>query len=91
LLVANFLGTIFHFKLNQNRTELALSNQWNDKIASDDEVLEAVIFGTSFGTIRDLEVGPDGYLLYVLSGTREPEGKIYKILTVVKKMYNYVS
>jgi len=73
-----YLGTIFHFKLNQNRTELVLSNQRNDKIASDDEVLEAVIFGTSFGTIRDLEVGPMGTCYMFLAALEDLKEKYIK-------------
>jgi hypothetical protein len=43
-------------------------------------VLSAVahIFGHGFGTITDLQVGPDGYL-YVLSYT---SGAIYRIVPV---------
>jgi hypothetical protein len=78
LLVASFLGTIFNFKLNQNRTELVPSNQWNDKIASDDEALEDVIFGTGFGTVTDLEVALDGYLMFLAAALENLKEKYIK-------------
>ena len=59
-------GNIYHFDLNQERTELALTGNLRDKIADNVDELEGVIFGKGFGGITDLEVGPDGYL-YVLS------------------------
>ena len=59
-------GNIYHFDLNQERTELTLTGDLRDKIADNVDELEGVIFGKGFGGITDLEVGPDGYL-YVLS------------------------
>jgi aldose sugar dehydrogenase len=67
MLVADFHnGNIYHFDLNDERTELALSGDLRDKIAASEEELQDVIFGQGFGGITDMEVGPDGYL-YVLS------------------------
>ena len=59
-------GNIYHFELNEDRTELVLIGELRDKIADDVDELESVIFGQGFGGITDLEVGPDGNL-YVLS------------------------
>jgi aldose sugar dehydrogenase len=59
-------GRIFHFHLNQLRTDLDLDNSLKDKIADNATELEGIIFGQGFGGITDLKVGPDGYL-YVLS------------------------
>ena len=59
-------GNIYHFDLNEDRTELVLTGDLRDKIAGDVDELESVIFGQGFGGITDLEVGPDGHL-YVLS------------------------
>jgi aldose sugar dehydrogenase len=67
MFVADFHnGNIYHFDLNEERTELALNGNLRDKVADEMDELEGVIFGQGFGGITDLEVGPDGYL-YVLS------------------------
>ena len=67
MFVADFHnGNIYHFDLNEERTELVLTGDLRDKIADEVDELEGVIFGQGFGGITDLEVGPDGYL-YVLS------------------------
>jgi glucose/arabinose dehydrogenase len=68
-------GRIYHFKLTQNRTELLLDGQLIDKVADDDTELNNVIFAGEFGMITDLDVGPDGYLYFVVFN----EGKIYRI------------
>jgi len=71
-------GNLYHFKLNQSRTGLVLSNSLADKIASTPEDAKPVRFGTGFdGGITDLQVGPDGYL-YVLTFA----GAIYRIVPV---------
>lgn len=59
-------GYLYHFKLNNDRTELLLKEPLADKLANTYEELENVIFGEGFGGITDLEVGPDGYI-YVLA------------------------
>jgi aldose sugar dehydrogenase len=59
-------GNIYHFDLNEERTDLALTGTLRDKIGDNADELEGVIFGEGFGGITDLEVGPDGHL-YVLS------------------------
>jgi aldose sugar dehydrogenase len=67
MFVADFHnGNIYHFDLNEERTELALTGDLEDKVADNIDELEGVIFGEGFGGITDMEVGPDGYL-YVLS------------------------
>jgi glucose/arabinose dehydrogenase len=68
-------GTLYHFDLNKNRTQLDLHEPLLDKIANSPEELEDVIFGKHFGGITDIEVGPDGYL-YILSTVL---GSIYRI------------
>jgi glucose/arabinose dehydrogenase len=67
---------IYHFELNQNRTALSLQGPLIDKVADTDKELNNVIFGGGFGTITDLEIGPDGYLYFVALD----EGKIYRIV-----------
>jgi glucose/arabinose dehydrogenase len=68
-------GRIYHFKLNQNRTELLLEGPLKDKVADEDKELKNVIFAGGFGMISELDVGPDGYLYFVVFN----EGKIYRI------------
>ena len=68
-------GRIYDFNLNENRTELVLDGPIADKVAETDVEVKGVIFGSEFGAITDLEVGPDGYL-YVLSFG---QGAIYRI------------
>ena len=68
-------GNLYHFDLNQSRTGLALDGPLADKIANNDTELSSAIFG-NFGSITDLEVGPDGYLYIVSIG----EGAIFRIV-----------
>ena len=70
-------GNIYHFKLNQNRTDLVLNGTLADKIANNAQELEDILFVAGMGAITDLQVSPyDGYLYAVsFSG-----GKIYRIL-----------
>src|SRR5215216_4160005 len=60
-------GKIYHFDLSQNRTQLLLDGQVEDKVIENpDEIPEKMVFGQGFGTITDIELGPDGYI-YVLT------------------------
>jgi aldose sugar dehydrogenase len=59
-------GNLYHFDLNKKRTGLSIDGPLKDKIANNSGELDKVIFGTGFGGITDVEVGPDGYF-YVLS------------------------
>jgi hypothetical protein len=72
-------GNMYHFKLNQDRTELVLEPPLGDKVADTDEesVSDSVLFATGFGGISDIEVSPyDGYMYVVSLG----QGKIFRIL-----------
>jgi aldose sugar dehydrogenase len=70
-------GRIYHFDLNENRTELALKGPLLDKVAEKGNTgIDDIIFGEHFGGITDLEIGPDGYL-YVVSIGKEA---IYRIV-----------
>ena len=73
-------GRIFHFKLNDNRTELVFPNSVKSKIVSENRE-DQIMFGKGFGIVTDLQVGPhDGYL-YVVSGDRPNSlGAVYKII-----------
>ena len=68
-------GRIYHFELDDKREALILSGNLADKVANSDEEDKGLIFGSGFGGITDMDVGPDGYL-YVLSFGN---GAIYKI------------
>jgi aldose sugar dehydrogenase len=68
-------GRIYHFDLNEKRDGLVFSGGLADKVANFDNETSDLIFGSGFGGITDMDVGPDGYL-YVLSFG---EGAIYKI------------
>jgi aldose sugar dehydrogenase len=69
-------GLIYHFDLNNDRTQLALNGELQDKVADTNDQLQDVIFGKNMESITDLETGPDGYL-YVLS---IGEGKLWRIV-----------
>ncbi len=75
-------GQIFHFNLNDNRTELLLKGVLEDKIATDDKEFADILFAQGFGIITDLKKDPDGNL-YVVSGTKESKseksGIVYRI------------
>ena len=68
-------GNIYHFKLNIERTGFILNGSIADKVIDSDQEMNQLIFGTGFGGITDMEVGPDGYL-YVLSFGK---GMLYRI------------
>jgi glucose/arabinose dehydrogenase len=70
-------GNIFHFDLNEDRTQLVLAGELKDKIAETSETAaKDIVFGEGFAGISDLEIGPDGYLYVVSLG----QGKIFKIV-----------
>ncbi|HSA72834.1 MAG TPA: PQQ-dependent sugar dehydrogenase [Nitrososphaeraceae archaeon] len=71
-------GRIYHFKLNTDRTELALPNSLGSKFLTSLYApdVDKILFGQGFGGITDLTVGPDGYLYVVSIG----QGKIFRIL-----------
>jgi aldose sugar dehydrogenase len=75
-------GRLYHFKLNEERTDLILPESLADTrvIETPDESgLDEIILGEGFGGITDLEVGPDGYLYVVSIG----QGKIFRIVPAV--------
>jgi glucose/arabinose dehydrogenase len=68
-------GRIYHFDLNDKRDALFLPGKLQDKVADSDQETSESIFGSGFGGITDMDVGPDG-LLYILSFGN---GAIYRI------------
>jgi len=68
-------GNLYHFKLNPARDGLALTGTLADKVANNPEESQQAALGHGFGTITDLQVGPDGYLYVLTFG-----GNIYRIV-----------
>lgn len=72
-------GTIYHFKLDENRKSLSLQDDLADLVVDRKDDADKIKFGENFGIITDLDVGPDGYL-YVLSEFKDiHEGSIYRV------------
>jgi glucose/arabinose dehydrogenase len=69
-------GTLYHFNLDKDRTDLYLRKPLTDKIAQSPIELQKIVFGEGFGGISDIELGPDGYL-YILATTFD---KIFRII-----------
>jgi aldose sugar dehydrogenase len=69
-------GNLFNFKLDEERTGLDLAGPLADKVANTPEELQDNIFGSGFGVITDIQVGPDDGYLYVLTYS----GTIYRIV-----------
>jgi glucose/arabinose dehydrogenase len=70
-------GSVYHFKLNKNRTALLLNGSLlADRIVDKPKEIQRHIIATGFGGITDIKIGPDGYL-YV---TVMEDGKIYRIV-----------
>jgi hypothetical protein len=68
-------GNLYHFKFNPTRDGLRLSGSLADKAANTPEESQQAALGHGFGTITDLQVGPDGYL-YILTFA----GGLYRIV-----------
>lgn len=71
-------GAVYRFELNENRTALDLDGALADMVADTPEEGEAAVFGTGFGGVTDIKVGPDGHL-YIASFI---DGAIFRVVTV---------
>jgi glucose/arabinose dehydrogenase len=71
-------GHIYHFKLNQERNDLLLPRGLAQRYIQNpiNVGAEDVVFGSGFGGVTDLTVGPDGYIYVVSIG----QGKIFRIM-----------
>jgi glucose/arabinose dehydrogenase len=71
-------GNLYRFALNEARDGFAFASPHlsADNVANRGESLDEIIFGTGFGCVTDVEVGPDG-LLYIVSLS---EGTIFRIV-----------
>jgi len=78
LLVGAFnVGTIFQFKLNEDRTGFELEDPvLKDLTFNPGDESDEITFASGFNGITDIEFGPDGYL-YVVSML---DGKIYRVV-----------
>lgn len=73
-------GNLYFFEINENRDGISLDTTQqqsglSDFVVNSEDESSAIIFGSGFGGITDIETGPDGSL-YILS---YDEGIIYKI------------
>jgi glucose/arabinose dehydrogenase len=76
-------GNLYFFKVNDDRTGLNFEDVpgiANDLIADNQGEVDAVVLGTGFGGITDIETGPDGNL-YILS---YQDGRIYRLTNLNK-------
>jgi aldose sugar dehydrogenase len=71
-------GNLYHFDLNENRTQLVLGGGLADRALDPGDEVGDILFGTGFGGITDVKAGPDGYL-YVLT-FQDDGGSIYRIV-----------
>jgi aldose sugar dehydrogenase len=71
-------GRLYNFKLSENRTGLVLNGSLSDKTATIPEDLKegGAVLGQGFGTITDIQVGPDDGYLYILT----LRGGLYRIV-----------
>jgi glucose/arabinose dehydrogenase len=71
-------GNLYNFKLNEDRTGLALEGPLADKVASTPQELQdgGAVLGQGFGVITDIQVGPDDGYLYILT----LNGSLYRIV-----------
>jgi hypothetical protein len=70
-------GNLYRFKLDSVRMGFVFeSPELSDKVHNIDESMDEIVFGTGFGCITDIEVGPDG-LIYIVSLSEE---RIYRII-----------
>ena len=71
-------GHIYHFKLNKERSDLALPQALAKRYIQNpiNKGAEEVVFANGLGGVTDITVGPDGYL-YIIS---IDQGKIFRIL-----------
>jgi glucose/arabinose dehydrogenase len=75
-------GQLYHFEPNAARDGLVFSSaELQDRVADNDPLrcsgeLSEPLFGSGWGTVTDIENGPDGYL-YIVSLT---QGKLFRLV-----------
>ena len=75
-------GNIYHFDLNNDRTELVLQGQLTDKVADNISENQDIIWGKGFGIITDIQIGPEGYLYILSINLPQGRGTIFRIVPV---------
>ena len=76
-------GNLYYFEVNSTRTGIKLDSSQEEKVGlssfvvDNDNQLSTVTFGTGFGAISDIKIGPKNGFLYVLSNN---DGIIYRIV-----------
>jgi len=65
-------GNLYRFEPNPTRTEFALTGGLADNVADPSDDQQAIIWGTGFEIITDIEIGPDGYLYIVETDLSSP-------------------
>jgi len=72
-------GKIFSFDMNDNRSDLLLTDFATDRVLSEDEEASAT-FAQGFGIVTDLQIGPYDGNLYVVAGDKANKAAaIYRI------------
>jgi aldose sugar dehydrogenase len=75
---------LYRFELNEDRTELVLCGLLADKIANKPIEEEQSVIAHGFGSITDIETGPDGYLYLAAIKEYYPDfdgsGTVYKVI-----------
>jgi aldose sugar dehydrogenase len=87
MFVGGFLdGRLYHFHLTKDRSHLLLPSELSSKILQNwnSTGYKDIVFGTGFGGISSLSVGPDGFL-YVVSVMH---GKVYRIVPKNEVIHN---
>lgn len=59
-------GQLYFFRLNATRDDFVLSGALADRVADSTAERNSLAWGTGWGIVTDLKIGPDGYL-YVVS------------------------
>ncbi|MGI0087688.1 MAG: PQQ-dependent sugar dehydrogenase [Nitrosotalea sp.] len=70
-------GNLYKFELNPNRDGFVFqSPQLQDDVLDVNDSMDEIMFGSGFGCITDIKVGPDGFV-YVVSLS---DGTIYRLI-----------
>ncbi|MGI0102958.1 MAG: hypothetical protein ACREA7_10260 [Nitrosotalea sp.] len=70
-------GNLYKFELNPNRDGFVFqSPQLQDDVADVNDSMDEIMFGTGFGCMTDIKVGPDGFV-YIVSLS---DGTIYRLI-----------
>jgi glucose/arabinose dehydrogenase len=75
LLVGDAKNGLWLFRLDTGRTGFVLTGGLGDLVADDATEQNQVLFGQNFGTVTDMQVGPDG-AVYVISHSL---GTVYRL------------